>query len=92
MRMGRCTFDAGARCLRDAAGAEIALTAMEFDLLAVFARHPRQTLSRQRLAELAHGRPLEPGTFDAVAGIAAIALERAQFLDERKSAELARQS
>ena len=40
----------------------------------------------------AAGRPLEPGTFDAVAGIAAIALERAQFLDERKSAELARQS
>ncbi len=61
VRMGRCTFDAGARCLRDAGGREIALTAMEFDLLAVFARHPRQTLSRQRLAELAHGRPLEPG-------------------------------
>ena len=40
----------------------------------------------------AAGRPLEPGTFDAVAGIAAIALERAQFLDERKGAELARQS
>jgi two-component system sensor histidine kinase KdpD len=40
----------------------------------------------------AAGRRLEPGTFDAVAGIAAIALERAQFLDERKSAELARQS
>jgi len=40
----------------------------------------------------AAGRPLEPGTFDAIAGIAAIALERAQFLDERKSAELARQS
>jgi two-component system, OmpR family, sensor histidine kinase KdpD len=40
----------------------------------------------------AAGRPLEPGTFEAVAGIAAIALERAQFLDERKSAELARQS
>ena len=34
---------------------------MEFDLLDVFARHPRQTLSRARLAELAHGRPLEPG-------------------------------
>jgi K+-sensing histidine kinase KdpD len=40
----------------------------------------------------AAGRPLEPGTFEAFAGIAAIALERAQFLDERKSAELARQS
>jgi len=40
----------------------------------------------------AAGRPLEPATFEAVAGIAAIALERAQFLDERKGAELARQS
>ena len=40
----------------------------------------------------AAGRSIEAGTFDAVAGIAAIAIERAQFLDERKSAELARQS
>src|SRR5206468_7679274 len=38
------------------------------------------------------GRPVEPGTLDALAGIAAIAIERAQFLEERKSAELARQS
>jgi two-component system sensor histidine kinase KdpD len=36
------------------------------------------------------GRPLEAGTLDAVAGLAAIAIERAQFLDERKAAELAR--
>lgn len=60
-RMGRCTFDAEARCLRDASGREIALTAMEFDLLNVFTRHPRHILSRARLSELAHGRPLEPG-------------------------------
>ena len=37
------------------------------------------------------GRPLEPGTRDAVAGIVAIALERSQFLDERRGAELSRQ-
>lgn len=59
--MGACTFDARARCLRDAEGRSIALTAMEFDLLDVFTRHPRQILSRARLSELAHGRPLEPG-------------------------------
>lgn len=59
--MGACTFDAGSRCLRDAEGRPIALTAMEFDLLDVFTRHPRQILSRARLSELAHGRPLEPG-------------------------------
>ena len=40
------------------------------------------------------GRPSrrESGTLDALAGVAAIAIERVQFLDERKAAELARQS
>ena len=35
---------------------------------------------------------LEPGSLDAVAGVAAIAIERAQFLEDRRSSELARQS
>lgn len=61
LRMGRVQFDRAGRCLRTEAGEELALTAMEFDLLEVFARHPRQTMSRDRLAELAHGRPLGPG-------------------------------
>jgi two-component system, OmpR family, phosphate regulon response regulator OmpR len=61
VRFGRCTLDLGSRRLEDADGAEIPLTAMEYDLLAVFARHPRQVLSRERLAELAHNRPLAPG-------------------------------
>ena len=33
---------------------------MEFDLLATFARHPRQVLSRERLSELAHNRTPDP--------------------------------
>jgi two-component system sensor histidine kinase KdpD len=37
------------------------------------------------------GRPLEAGTRDAVAGIVAIALERSEFLEERRGSELARQ-
>lgn len=37
------------------------------------------------------GRAMEPGALDTLAGIAAIAVERAQFLGERRSAELARQ-
>ncbi|MGH9411175.1 MAG: sensor histidine kinase [Vicinamibacterales bacterium] len=37
------------------------------------------------------GRALEPGTRDAVAGIVAIALERSQFLEERRGAELSQQ-
>lgn len=40
----------------------------------------------------AAGRAVEPGTLDALAGVVAIAIERAQFLEERKTAELARQS
>lgn len=45
----------------DGAGAEVPLTAMGFDLLATFARHPGRVLSRERLTELAHSRPLSPG-------------------------------
>ena len=40
----------------------------------------------------AAGRPIDSATFDAVAGLTAIAIERAQFLDDRKAADLARQS
>lgn len=38
------------------------------------------------------GRAVEPGTLDALGGVAAIAIERVQFLEERKQAELSRQS
>jgi two-component system sensor histidine kinase KdpD len=38
------------------------------------------------------GRPVEAGTLDALGGLAAIAVERAQFLEERKAAELSRRS
>lgn len=37
------------------------------------------------------GRPLERQTRDAIASLAALALERAQFLDDRKAADLARE-
>ena len=40
----------------------------------------------------AAGGPAEPGTLDAIAGVASIAIERVQFLEERKSAEVARKS
>jgi two-component system sensor histidine kinase KdpD len=39
----------------------------------------------------AAGREIERTTLDAVAGLTAIAIERAQFLDDRKAADLARQ-
>jgi two-component system sensor histidine kinase KdpD len=40
----------------------------------------------------AAGRPIEPGTLDTLGGVVAIAIERAHFLEERKTAELTRQS
>lgn len=40
----------------------------------------------------AAGRPIEPGTLDVLAGIVAIAIERAKFLEDRKTADLTRQS
>ena len=40
----------------------------------------------------AAGSPIEPGTLDAIAGVASIAIERVQFLEERKGAEIARKS
>lgn len=39
----------------------------------------------------AAGRAIEPGTLDALAGVAAIAIERVALLDERETAELSRQ-
>jgi two-component system sensor histidine kinase KdpD len=38
------------------------------------------------------GRAIEVGTLDALAGVAAIAVERVQFLEERKAAEMDRRS
>lgn len=60
VRFGHCRLDLDRRRLLDAAGQTVPLTAMEYDLLATFARHPRQILSRERLCELAHNRRLEP--------------------------------
>ena len=38
------------------------------------------------------GQPIEPGTLDTLASVAAIAIERTHFLEERKRAELSRRS
>jgi two-component system phosphate regulon response regulator OmpR len=56
VRMGTCTLDLAAHRLYDAAGREITLTSMEFDLLKAFAQHPNRVLSRDQLLDLAHNR------------------------------------
>lgn len=56
---GDFVFDLGARSLKKA-DQDIALTTGEFAMLKVLARHPRQPLSRDKLAQLARGREFEP--------------------------------
>jgi DNA-binding response OmpR family regulator len=60
VRFGRTYLNLARRKLYDMAGKEIALTAMEFDLLAAFARHPDKVLSRDQLLDLAHHHHWEP--------------------------------
>jgi two-component system, OmpR family, phosphate regulon response regulator OmpR len=56
---GDFVFDLGARSLQKN-GQDIALTSGEFAMLKALARHPRQALSRDKLAQLARGREFEP--------------------------------
>jgi two-component system, OmpR family, phosphate regulon response regulator OmpR len=59
VHFGPFTFDLGARTLhRDTD--ELPLTTGEFAMLKALVRHPRQPLSREKLAQLARGRDFEP--------------------------------
>ena len=60
LRIGRCTLDVDARRLLDADGADIPITAMEFDLLKTFVEHPNKVLTRDRLLTLTRNREWEP--------------------------------
>ena len=60
VRVGRCMLNLDTRQLFALDGSELALTAMEFDLLRAFCEHPNHVLSRDRLLDLAHGKDIEP--------------------------------
>lgn len=60
LEFGSLALDMDGRRVFGPEGAEIEVSSMDFDLLETFARHPRQILSRDRLCELAFGRPLAP--------------------------------
>ncbi|MDB5820857.1 MAG: DNA-binding response regulator [Rhizobacter sp.] len=53
---GRCRLDIERHLLLAADGSEIEITAAEFDLLALFARHPDRPLTRDKIMEQAHHR------------------------------------
>jgi two-component system phosphate regulon response regulator OmpR len=59
VRFGRCTLNLDTRRLYAADGAETPITAMEFDLLRVFAENPGRVLSRDRILDLAHSRDMD---------------------------------
>ena len=56
---GPFTFDLGTRILRRD-NEDLALTTGEYAMLKALVRHPRQPLSREKLAQLARGREFEP--------------------------------
>jgi two-component system phosphate regulon response regulator OmpR len=60
VRFGRCTLNLDSRKLYAADGSETPITAMEFDLLRVFAENPGRALSRERILDLAHNADTDP--------------------------------
>jgi two-component system phosphate regulon response regulator OmpR len=59
VKFGPFSFDMGARTLYKGTE-ELTLTTGEFSMLKALVRHPRQPLSREKLAQLARGRDFEP--------------------------------
>jgi len=59
VNFGPYSFDLGARTLRRGSE-DLPLTTGEFAMLKTLVRHPRQPLSREKLAQLARGREFEP--------------------------------
>jgi DNA-binding response OmpR family regulator len=53
---GACQLDLDERRLLGADGSDIEISAAEFDLLALFARHPNRPLNRDQIMEQAHNR------------------------------------
>lgn len=60
VKFGHCELDLASRQLFDASGNEVPVTAMEFDLLKVFAENPGKALSRDRILTLTKNREWEP--------------------------------
>jgi DNA-binding response OmpR family regulator len=82
IHFGACQLDLDAHKLYDAAGEEVPITSMEFDLLKAFAEHPNRVLSRDQLLDLAHNRDWEP--FDRSIDIRIARLRRKVETDPSK--------
>jgi DNA-binding response OmpR family regulator len=60
VRFGRCALDIEARRMFEDTGAEVAITAMEYDLLCIFLASPNRVLSRDQLLMKTRNREWEP--------------------------------
>lgn len=56
VQVGRARLNLDSRRLYAMDGSDIPLTAMEFDLLQAFVKHPNRVLSRDQLLDLAHNK------------------------------------
>jgi len=86
IRIGRCELDLATHQLHGESGEEVPITGMEFDLLRVFAEHPNQVLSRDRLLTLTRNREWEP--FDRSIDIRIARLRRKIEADPAKPAAI----
>ena len=59
-QFGRCELDLESHRLFDADGAEVSITAMEYDLLAAFLANPNRVLTRDQLLLRTRNREWEP--------------------------------
>ncbi len=60
VRFGRCILNMENHKLFEADGTEVAITAMEYDLLRTFAEHSGRVLTRDQLLDLAHNAEMAP--------------------------------
>ena len=60
VRFGRCSLDVEARRMFEDTGAEVAITAMEYDLPCTFLASPNRVLSRDQLLMKTRNREWEP--------------------------------
>ena len=82
LSVGDCRLDLDRQQLFSARGEEIAVTAMEFDLLRVFAERPNRPLSRDTLLDLTQNREWDP--FDRSIDIRIARLRRKIEADPEK--------
>ncbi|HRD77696.1 MAG TPA: response regulator transcription factor [Hyphomicrobiaceae bacterium] len=60
VRFGRMVLDMDASRMTGPNGARVTITALELQVLKMFASHPNKALTRDEIAELAHGRRWSP--------------------------------